>query len=707
MNTENSQLLLFVGLNALVFINALWLTSLLGGWKSWTERILDALLYFVVLIVLGFECLHFARGVTIDGLCAFHGLVAVVLVLIARTRKWEIRSTFTWKSIRELGWTGQALLCLFLGWFLVYVFICRYLAPVGTDALNYHLPLPVQWLKDHQLSLFAGMFLDPQLSYTPLVGELFLAWWIVPFGNDVAVRFGQMPFLLMCLLASYTIWRRWNLPRWLALGTAGLFLVYRPFLREIVLPNNDITLAAWLMVFASQWQRLDSDWRGWVRCGLALGLLPGTKVLGLLFAVPCVALLAVRIFQLRRERTMKWVPVSVGALMLSAILVGGFSYLRNLFLTGNPLYPAQISFAGITVFPGVMNSDLMAVAHHDGKTLLGFLFSNGTFGMPTWTGWIWGMAVVAMPAGWLIRRKTNREGSEPMWFWFLLVVSYLIVIWKTPFLDERYLFPVYAIGLLFAGWWLQGLASIRNGVIAAVLVLVCAFVCFARDSVLRGMPLPEIIIFTSLLVLLRIELIITSDLQRKPLRYAQIAVILFGLFAALYFWPPYLRTYQEIKFQRYPHIYPGQGPAWVWLNDQTKGRGSIVAYAGSPLTYPLFGQDYQNTLVYVPVGKSSRRYWHEQEWPADVKMTSHETIHSLSGQVARGEPDFTSWIDRVTSARCDYLITIRDVDKDPIEARWAREHPALFRKILESPDGGLAVFEIVKQRNLEPSTSIR
>src|SRR5262245_15923857 len=153
MSVESSQLLSFLALNVVVFVNALWLTCLFGGWQSWSERLLDCFLYFVAFVVLGFEALHFVRWITLDGLFVFHVIMGITLAFIARRHSWTIRDFFTLDPIRRLGWSGQTLLCVFLAWFCAYIYYCRYLPPRATDSLLYHLPLPVRWLQDRELTL--------------------------------------------------------------------------------------------------------------------------------------------------------------------------------------------------------------------------------------------------------------------------------------------------------------------------------------------------------------------------------------------------------------------------------------------------------------------------------------------------------------------------------------------------------------------------
>jgi hypothetical protein len=617
----------------------------------------------------------------------------VVLGWLARRRGWEISSLFSVEGIRNLGWLGQILLCAFAAWFGAYIFYCRYLVPCGTDALAYHLTMPVYWLKSQDLSLVPMFSTAALLSYSPINGEIFLTWLVMPFGNDVVVRFAQMPFLIVIMLSLYAIWRRWSVPQMVALGAAGLVLVFRPFLREIVLPNIDLMLTAWVLTFACQFQRLDGSWQSWTRGGLALGLMVGTKLFGLLYLVPCLLLLAGKHFQFRRARPFASIARDWACLVAAGVFLGAFTYARNWIATGNPFFPAIVSVAGVTVFEGLILSDEIAGGHHDLNALLRYLFGNGTFGMPARTSWIWGTAVAGSVIAWMFPWKRSRREPGFVWLWLLLGMGFVVVAWKSPFLDERYLFPVFALGILFIGWLVHRV-SVFSLKWLPYAVLAGIAVCFAWGSVIPELVRFAIVLMVLAWVILRIVLwFVESSPPRARVRMTLAAVTMCALLA--FFWTPFLRTYQEIKFSRFPHVYPGQGSAWVWLNEQTKAYPAIIAYTGSAFIYPLFGQDLQNSLVYIPISEKGYRFLHEMDHRAKFEVDSHQAGTSSFARIVRDQPDMDSWKNRILDARANFLVVQRDIEQNPIESEWAEKSPGLFRKVFEG--GSVTVYQVASR----------
>ncbi len=684
MSVASSQLFLFLALNAIVFVNALWLTCLFGGWRTWSERLLDCFLYFVALIVLSFEVLHFARWITLDGLFVFHIAVGLALAIAARRRGWEVRSFFTLEPVRGLGGIGQLLLCLFIAWLCAYLYYCRYLPPRGTDALIYHLVKPAHWLQEGHLSLMPLPFADPNVPYGPIHGELFLAWLMVPFGQEMVARFGQMPFLAMMMVAQYTLWRRWSLSTSLAMACAGLTLVFRPFLREIVVPNNDLMIACWCVAFVSFWQRFENDWRSWARCGVVLGLLAGTKVLGLIYLAPAILLLAFKAWMLRRSVPIREQAVGWVALVCVSVGVGGFQYFRNWAETGNPLYPAVVKIGGATIFHGVLDSDGMAAAHHSFTAAFGFLFSDtDTFSMGGRTKWIWAMGGLAALLAAVLRWKDRNQTVEVVVIWLMMAISYVLFIWKVPYLDVRLIFPVFIVGLVLLGWLLRWLGAVSHAAIPAV-VLAGSFVCFATESIqIRTIVLYTLIGAPLLLAMVRVALQLARVRTVRWSRVLPFLMIALLLLLTVSVCGPFVERYQAMKYRAFPVVWPRHAEAWIWLNEQTQREGAVIAYTGSPHIYPLFGQELQNSLIYLPVEAEPAEFLHQMSAHEVVKPDSDTAFRHHVIRLARDQPDEKAWSRRILDSNATFLVVISEGSSEPIERSWAENRPDVFQKVLE------------------------
>ena len=121
-----------------------------------------------------------------------------------------------------------------------------YIPPVATDALVYHLPTAVQWIQTGRLGIYPTWYWNPAASYSPGTGSIFMAWWMAPAGNDVFVRFVQLPPLMFVFFLVVRMSRLLGATR----ATAGLIAVAatlsRPLFSEAVFQKDDLFVAAFI-----------------------------------------------------------------------------------------------------------------------------------------------------------------------------------------------------------------------------------------------------------------------------------------------------------------------------------------------------------------------------------------------------------------------------------------------------------------------------
>ena len=90
---------------------------------------------------------------------------------------------------------------------------------------------------------------------------------------------------------------------------------------------------------------------------LAAGLALGTKPVGVVF-IPPLLLLALGAAAVRTRSL--WRALVPGVVMLACVVVpSGFWYVRNIVLTGNPLYPLRVAIFGSTIFQGCYGREAM------------------------------------------------------------------------------------------------------------------------------------------------------------------------------------------------------------------------------------------------------------------------------------------------------------------------------------------------------------
>jgi hypothetical protein len=297
-------------------------------------------------------------------------------------------------------------------------------------------------------------------------------------GTVLAVRLTRLISLLFGMLG---VWGTWALGRELWPDSMGLPLLAAggaacvpQFLFMSTVVSNDVptmALSAWALWAVARVARDPLPVTRSLTLGVLLGLAALTKVSALGLIPVALATLAVALGR-RSTSPAEWLRwlVSRGAVVaLAALVVGGWWYLRNWALYGNP-FNTQVHLAS----PWAWDAPRSLAAAW--KQMIGVersfwaVFGTGNVGLPDWiyTGLRVGWLVAA--GGWVVR-LVRRRGSRPLtwaalWAWTLLIVA-LEVRWLQLVLAPwgRLLFPALAAMacLAVAGWraWLPEGASAR------------------------------------------------------------------------------------------------------------------------------------------------------------------------------------------------------------------------------------------------------
>ena len=225
---------------------------------------------------------------------------------------------------------------------------------VVSDGPIYHLYFAARWWKAGRLFLVASPFGENAATYFPANGDLWFTWLMASWGGDRLAKVGQVPFLVLACMAAFGCAAR------LGRGPVGQ-------------PGRDLLVrfvdaAAALLVRAQRRHDLRGGLshgrlflspgfarRREIRRRLCLGALAagealGTKAVGVVFVPPLLALAVVGILVQAVPARTKIVRTLV--IVLVPLVSGGFWYIRNALLTGNPLYPLEVRLLGRTLLHG-------------------------------------------------------------------------------------------------------------------------------------------------------------------------------------------------------------------------------------------------------------------------------------------------------------------------------------------------------------------
>ena len=642
------------------------------------------------------------RPLTIAGTAL---ILSGLLVLLARRR-----SIPKSPAPVKVPWVPAVIAASVIAFLLAFMQSQASLPVIPNDALTYHFPAAAQWLQHQRIDLYQTWFFNPANTYSPLAGSTFIVWLIAPFGNDLLARFVEVPALLCVGLAVYRLNRQLGVGTLIATVTAAAAILCRPMFLQSMMGKDDLFLA---FFFIATLVALAPDRRAekfrMARIGIALGLLLATKYTAFL-AAP-ILLLALFSSPGRKagHRTEKsafcnpipglpaWAIKDLVIVLAFSMLMAGPWYLRNWYLTGNPIFPLDGSILGIHMFHGLFTTSVS-----DGLrpiTAATSVVVGGSYGLPT-------SVAVFLAVGWIAATFVGFRSlrSSPSLRVCVIgpILGLAIFFWKSPFPEVRFVVPEFL--LLFAA---TGFAIDRVGrpavaseaanpgwgriVLASLLLAISLVTIFVSRLWLVVAPFAGVAIAVAVCVAVVLRLN-----RRLQLSIAGVCAALFIGYAYTQ-WTAYCHACQmtlHAPGSGYDQNYPAEEQLWRFV-DQHVPADTTIAYADLYLTYPLYGFNLQRRVVYAPTRPGVRSI---ADLPWLGERLSGEHLVPAAVRATEALADRNVWLDNLKAARAEYLVI--GSERAP-ETTFARNDPKQFRLIYEGP-GGL-VFVINQKSQSHPA----
>ncbi len=363
------------------------------------------------------------------------------------------------------------------------------------DSLWYHLPFAVDMVQSHSTTALHY----PETVFTnwfyPQNAELLHATGILLIHRDTLSLFLNFAFLGLAFLAAWCIGRPYA-RSYLTLVAAAIVLeCHTLVVREPGAAKNDLVAAALLLaaaaILVTAWsrQRPAGLLRPVAVAGLAAGLAVGTKSTAVAMAAAMTLAVIVLAPRGRRWSTLGW-------WFVPALLGGGYWYLRNLIVAGNPL--PQATGIGPISLPhperlqeGRPNFNIVHYA-----TDTGVWRSYFEPGLHQAFGALWPLVILAAVAGGLLALLRGRD-AVLRWMGGVALFG-LIAYLFTPLsaagaagapvgfgINIRYAIPALLLALTLLPLGFKRLSGWREwtllGVLLAVLVITNRSDSVARD----------------------------------------------------------------------------------------------------------------------------------------------------------------------------------------------------------------------------------
>lgn len=337
-------------------------------------------LLFLVLVLVQITLIGLAAGIggvlSPVSLCLGAIVLGMVLVFGSQVNQFRQEKEPTQaEAFQVLNLRGMVILVLLLlvgllpfsGLLGDWVRQLRQVHPLSWDVVSYHLPNVLDYLQSRSLWTIQGPY-----GHYPGGNELLQLWSFIPLRLDSLLGFTTASLVLGVLLVSTLLLHtvladRPAFERGVCTILLWLVCLAVPTFQDLLfdLGRNDITLTFWQLV--ALWglvraAQAPQHPRGWLLLtGISVGMAIGIKPNGLYYLPGLAALILLPGFPAldgQQPRLSKLRAILVD-LVLPALLLGGFWYLRNLLRLGRLSPPEQLqAAANLSIARNLLNPAL-------------------------------------------------------------------------------------------------------------------------------------------------------------------------------------------------------------------------------------------------------------------------------------------------------------------------------------------------------------
>jgi hypothetical protein len=384
---------------------------------------------------------------------------------------------------------------LTIGYALAFLHSFATVHPVSPDALNFHLPGVIRFIQSGTLWQTTNYLPGWAFGNYPQYGDLMLLAGVLPWHSVALVRFVDPLLLAVAGVSVYAIARELHAPAPLSALAACAVVAIKPAVGPALV--EVMTDPTFLAGFGAGSLFLIRHWRtgrrsDLVLAGVGLGIAFGTKWYGLSDVPALVVIWALA--ALLGGRQPRLVAADAGRLIAVVALTGGIWLVRNLILTGNPVFDYKVSLFGLTIF----NAPHNAVRAAGGFSIAHYLPHARvlrTYVWPVWRGdfgvagaILVASAVLAAVVALLARVRRSTVRIDPRITLLALAALAIAVAYVlTPFsaqgppgrplqvrANTRYVMPALLLAAPVLAWIGGRLGAARLALEAVLLVTIAA-----------------------------------------------------------------------------------------------------------------------------------------------------------------------------------------------------------------------------------------
>jgi hypothetical protein len=691
----------FFLMNLIVILSTSLLCRIFLSGRDIADYCIGWFITYLLQIILGLEILGILGLISSKNVLFLNTVFLVFVFLLSKNKRTQKKAYFVSRvqdllSRIKLSKLEVFCIAVIISFSVVKIFVNLVNPPFGWDSLNYHFTFAVEWLKHGNLSVPPTVFDDPGPSYYPINGSLFYLWLMLPFKNVFLADLGQMPFFILSAFSVFAIAGKIGLEKKHAFYATVLFILVPNFFKQLQIAYVDVMVAAFLLTAINYLLALSKDFslKNTLFFSASLGLAIGTKTTALPFAFLLFIPFLVLSFTRKEIKNSPFLFFTVGLLILAT---GGYSYLRNLIMTGNPLYPLNFNILNLQIFKGVIDNQIYRTGIRPGDySIAKILFSEGLGAQTV----LFFLPALLMGLVVFIIKNKERAGFLLYYFMSLPILFFLIYRFLMPIPNLRYIYAIFGITSVIAFYLLATMRLAKNAIIAFFTVCVLASM---GELAKKTELISSLILTVSLFFIICILLKYIPRIKLKKINFYFFVVFLVVFIFSLQFLErDYIKNEfsRYVKMTKYSGFWPEATKAWLWLNENTTSAN--IAYAGRPVPFPLYGSGFKNNVYYVSVNKTDPARLHDFKGSKYIwgfrqdngKFDNYEASYNY-----RGNAVYDDWLINLEKRNTDYLfvyslLKIKNINQFPLENDWAEKHPDRFK--LSFSNDTIKIYKLIK-----------
>jgi hypothetical protein len=509
--------------------------------------------------------------------------------------------------------------------FTCYIVFLGYLFPPYTwDGLWYHLPIVGRIIQNGAIQENPAPFMiDQFMNIFPKNIELFFLWHIILLKSDVIVDLSQLLFTLMGVFAIYSIAIKLGIEKRYAIYSGILFFFTPIMILQSKTNYVDVAVSVLFLIAINFLIHERPDIKtvrvSILLSGIAAGILLGSKGSGPLFLIVLSSAILFRellkyfnpfkIFHegvIDRGTLTRILRQYLMYFLMPSILIGGYWYVKNWVLYGNPVYPMEISLMNVTLFKGlysgiidptpeiILKLSLVERLIHVWLEKVDYYLYDSRF---SGFGPIW--FIISLPSIVFCVIHSLKRGRFRFLFLSMAVIIAFILYprsWNT-----RYVIFIVGLGALSTGMVLEYFSH-KERILKIIILTLVLYTAFTSNSpAITPGKIGEFI---------RLPSSRRTIVEHDPFNI-------------------HLQARQEYGY-------------WKWIRHNISA-GDVLAYTFEPLFLsPLWNGEFSNSVIYIKAGSYN-------EWLRQLKQ--EKATHIL---VRTGSTE-DEWIEDEVKLISDYI----------------------------------------------------